>query len=198
MRKLAAIIITNLCLSGSAIATDITFELKVHYFGPSDQAFQDIYGGGLMYGAEINIRAWESLDLWFGGNYFSKTGELTFTDEETELKLFTIGGGVKYRILSRIFALYVGLGLNYYQFKESNPIGEVSDGKLGLVGKIGSDITISGGLAVDLYVKYASCKIQPADFEIDIGGIMAGVGLGYKFLKSISPPSVQAPSRVAA
>ena len=117
MRKLTTILLVTICLSGLAYASDVTVELKAHYFSPSEQAFKDIYGGGLMYGAEISIGVWRDLDLWFGGSYFSKKGELTFTKEETKLELFPIGGGIKYRILNGNFALYAGFGLNYYQFK---------------------------------------------------------------------------------
>jgi len=181
MRKLAIIVAITICLSGLANATDVTVELKAHYFNPSEQAFKDIYGGGVMYGAEISIGVWKALDLWFGGSYFSKKGELTFTKEETKLELLPIGGGVKYRILSGNFVLYVRLGLNYYQYKESNPIGEVSEGGLGFVGQIGSYVTIVGGLVFDLYVDYTYCKIKPVDFEINIGGIAVGAGVGYRF-----------------
>jgi len=34
---------------------------------------------------------------------------------------------------------------------------------------------------IDLYLSYSYCKIKPADFEINIGGIEAGIGIGYKF-----------------
>jgi hypothetical protein len=181
MKRISLITAAIITISGFAHGGDFMVELKAHYFSPSEQAFKDIYGGGLMYGAEINIGVWKDLDLWFGGSYFSKKGELTFTKEETKLKLFPIVGGGKYRILSGNFALYVGLGLNYYQYKETNPIGDVSEGGLGFVGKIGSYVTIVGGLVLDLYMDYTYCKIEPADFEVNVGGIAAGVGLGYRF-----------------
>ena len=181
MKRISLIIAAIITISGFAHGGDFMVELKAHYFSPSEQAFKDIYGGGLMYGAEINIGVWKDLDIWFGGSYLSKKGELTFTKEETKLELLPIGGGVKSRILSGNFALYAGLGLNYYQFKESNPIGDVSEGGLGFVGKIGSYVTIAGGLVLDFYVDYTYCKIKPADFEVNVGGIVAGVGLGYRF-----------------
>ena len=71
--------------------------------------------------------------------------------------------------------------MNYYQYKETNPIGDVSEGGLDFVGKIGSYVTIFGGLLLDFYVDYSYCKINPADFEINVGGIAAGVGVGYRF-----------------
>ena len=181
MKKLTIIAILTVCFSGLAYTTDVVVELKAHYFSPSEQAFKDIYGGGLMYGGEVSVGVWKDLDLWLGGSYFSKKGELTFTKEETKLELIPIGVGAKYRILSGSFALYLGLGLNYYQYKERNPIGDVSDGGIGFVGKIGSYVTIIEWLVLDFYVDYSYCKIKPADFEINVGGIAAGIGLGYRF-----------------
>ena len=181
MRKLAIIVTITICVSGLANATDVIIELKAHYFTPSEKAFQDIYGGGLMYGVEMSIGVWKDLYVWLGGSYFSKQGELTFTEEETNFELLPLGGGVKYRLLSGNIALYVGLGLSYYLYKETNPIDEVTDGALGYIGKIGSYVRISERLLIDAYLDYSYCKIKPADFDINIGGIEAGVGLGFKF-----------------
>ena len=181
MKKLIIIIVTVIFSSGLANATDFIVELKAHYLHPSEKAFRDIYGGGMMYGGEVSIGVWRGLEVWFGGSYFSKKGELTFTKEETKLEVYPLGGGFKYRLSAGIFDLYAGAGLNYYQYKESNPLGDVSKCGLGYIGKIGSYVKVTGGLLVDLYVNYSYCKIKPADFKINIGGIEAGVGMGYSF-----------------
>jgi hypothetical protein len=181
MRKLIIIIASVVLFAGMTNASDIIIELKAHYFHPSEEAFRDIYGGGMMYGGEVSIGVWKGLDVWFGGSYFSKTGELTFTEEETRLKIYPLGVGLKYRLKTGVFNLYAGAGLNYYRYKESNPIGDASKGGLGYIGKIGSYVNIAGSLLVDLYVNYSYCKLKPADFKIDIGGIEAGMGLGYSF-----------------
>ena len=181
MRKFIIIIVAVILLSGTANATDIIVEFKAHYLQPSEEAFRDIYGGGMMYGGEVSIGVWRGLDLWIGGSYFSKKGELTFTKEETKLEIYPLGGGLKYRLTTGILDLYVGVGLNYYQYKESNPLGDISKGGLGYIGKIGTYVKVTGGLVVDLYVNYSYCKTKPADFEINIGGIEAGVGIGYEF-----------------
>ncbi len=181
MKKLILIIISVIFLSGLANATDFIVELKVHYLSPSEKAFRDIYGGGMMYGGELSVDIWKELAIWFGGSYFSKKGELTFTKEETTLEIYPIGGGLKYKLSTGIFDLYAGAGLNYYQYKESNPLGDVSKGGLGYIGKIGSYVRVTGGFLIDLYVNYSYCKIKPADFKINIGGIEAGVGIGYSF-----------------
>jgi hypothetical protein len=181
MKKLILISAAVVFMSSHAIATDIVVEFKAHYLQPSEEAFKDIYGGGMMYGGEISIGVLRGLEVWLGGSFFSKKGELTFTKEETKLEIYPIGGGLKYRLTSGVIHLYAGAGLNYYQYKESNPLGEISKGGLGYVGKIGSYVKVTGGLLFDLYVNYSYCKLKPADFEINIGGIEAGIGIGYSF-----------------
>ena len=167
--------------AGLAKAADIIVELRGHYFNPSEKAFRDIYGGGLVIGGEISVGVWRSLEVWFGGNYFSKKGKMTFTKEETELKLYPIGGGLKYKLSTGIFDLYAGAGLNYYKYKESNPLGDVNKSGWGYVGAVGSYVKVNGGFLVDLYINYSYCRMKPADFRINIGGLEAGLGVGYHF-----------------
>lgn len=50
MRKLGIIIVSVILLSGIANAGDIIVEMQAHYFHPSEKAFRDIYGGGMVYG----------------------------------------------------------------------------------------------------------------------------------------------------
>jgi len=76
-----------LLLSEIASAGDVIVKLNGSYFHPSDQAFKDIYSGGVMYGGEVDIGIWKNLELWVGGSYFSKKGELTYTREKTRLKI---------------------------------------------------------------------------------------------------------------
>ena len=168
MKKLMAIIAVVLFCSGLASATSVMVELKANYFSPSEKAFKDIYGGGMMYGVELGIGAWNNLDFWVGGSYFSKKGELTFTKEETKLSIFPIGCGVRYRFSTEVFDFYGGAGLNYCRYKEANPIGEVSKGGLGYVGKIGSMVKITRELVIDLYLNYFYSKIKPAYYKVKV------------------------------
>ena len=181
MKKLFTAIILIILVSGVTKASGSIIEIKGQYFYPTEKAFRDIYSGGLMYGGEISIGIWKNFGIWFGGSYFSKKGKLTFTKEETKLQIMPIGGGLKCRGSIGAFNFYVDLGLDYYQFKESNPIGDVNKNGLGYVGKIGSYIKLKGGLLIDLYADYSSCKIKPVDIKIDIGGFAVGIGLGYEF-----------------
>lgn len=181
MKKLVTIIAFPLLLSVIASAGEVMVKLNGSYFHPVDKAFKNIYGGGVMYGGELDIGIWKNLELWIGGSYFSKKGELTYTREKTRLKIIPIGGGVKYRLSAGSLNIYGGMGINYYQYKEKNPSGDVSWGELGVLGKIGCVVKGSGGLITDFYINYSYCKMRPVHLEINIGGIEAGIGIGYEF-----------------
>ncbi len=182
MKRLTGIIAATIFLCGLVNAKDITVELKGYYFMPSEEAFSDIYGGGIKFGAETSIEVWRRLVVWLGGSYFSKKGELTFTKEETELRIMAIGGGIKY-----VFPVGAGIdvygagGVNYCSYDEENVLGEVSKEGVGVVVKAGGLIKIIKDLFLDIYASYSYCKMKPADFKINIGGFGAGFGLGYRF-----------------
>ena len=180
-KKLGGAIGLLLLVSGSGGAATVRLELKASYFRPTEQAFLDIYGGGPRYGGEVDIGLWKGFDVWLGGNYFSKEGELTFTKEKTELQIIPVGAGLKYRWTKGIIRFYTAAGLSSFQYKESNPIGDFSRSRMGLTAEMGSYVKIAGGLLIDVYLNYSVSYIETADFKVNIGGLGAGLGLAYEF-----------------
>lgn len=162
-------------------ASGVKFDFKGMFFIPSEQAFKDIYGNGMMYGAEISFKILNRLDAWVDGSYLTRKGELTFTKEETSLKIIPLCLGLKYFLSSRAIKFYMGIGAGYFIFEESNPIGNVNTGKIGFKGKIGILISITKSMFINIFSDYTFCKIHPADFNIDIGGLDSGLGIGIEF-----------------
>lgn len=183
MKKWIVLLFFLLLLSGSAIAADVIFKLKGSYFLPCDTAFKDIYGGGMTYGVEFGTEISRHLEMWIDGSYFSKKGELTVTREETKLKIIPVGGGLRYSLSLGSIHVYAGIGINYYFYKETNPIGDINWGKLGGVFNVGSFIKIKEEWSIDFFMSYSYCEMKPADFNINIGGIEAGIKLGYSITR---------------
>lgn len=184
MKKMISIAAILFLLSGIGYAGDVIFKVKGSYFHPSDKAFKDIYGGGVMYGVEAGAEIRKNLEIWVGGRYFSKKGELSLTRKETKLKIIPIEGGLRYTLSLRSANLYGGIGISYYLYKETNPIGNVDWGELGAVARVGSFVELNQRWTIDFYVSYSYCKMRPADFKINIGGIEAGIGIGYRYFWS--------------
>ena len=172
------IIIVALMVGLISVAASASVSLKGIYFLPSDADFKSIYGqSGWKYGAEIAFNLFKRLDLWLDGGYYAKTGSLSYSKEETKLTLIPIGAGLRYRFLTGRIEPYIGAGARYNLYKESNVIGDVNGNGIGFVGKAGLTLYLAKGFGVDVHVAYSSCKMKPADFEFDVGGIELGAGI---------------------
>jgi hypothetical protein len=179
--KITLRLLLLLLLFSSVQAREVILKLTGGYFVPAEQAFKDVYGTGLTWGGEAVVYVWENVGLWLGGGYFGKQGRLTFTQEETRVQILPLGAGIKLKTSSEKVGLYSGLGLRYNSFKESNAIGEATKGGLGIVVMIGGIIKILKEVALDISIEYSYCRMKPADFTINIGGLSVGLGLGYEF-----------------
>ena len=171
------IMIVGLMAGLISVAASASIGLQGTYFSPSDKDFKSIYGGGWKYGAEIAFNLFKGLDLWLDGGYYAKTGKLSFSEEETKLTLIPIGAGLRYRFLTGKIEPYIGAGARYNLFNESNEIGNMSGNGIGFVGKAGLALYLAKGFGIDVHVAYSSCKMKPADFEFDVGGIELGAGI---------------------
>jgi len=152
------------------------------YFLASDSAFTDIYGNeGVVYGGELRLGG-KRIAGWLEGNYRDRTGHSSFTREETKVKVLAIEGGALYRIMPGKISPYVGAGIGYYMFDEKNSfIGEAKQSKIGFCGAAGVSVIVAKLLVLDCRLKYSSCSMKPADYQIDIGGLTMGIGLGVRF-----------------
>ena len=157
------------------------FKVGVNYFSPSEKSFKDLYGEGIMIGGEINIKLWRFIDLWLTGNYYSKKGNLPFSKEDTQMTLVPLGGGIKLRIQKNGINPYIGFGPVVYVYKEENPIGVADGTGIGIIGEIGCYFRMAGGFLIDASIIYSYCKVKPQNIKADLGGIQAGIGLGYSF-----------------
>ncbi len=157
------------------------FNVKVSYFFPSEHSFQEIYGQKLAYSGEINLKLWKSLYFWLIGSYYRQDGSLPTTRESTRMTLIPVGGGIKLKFQAGIVRPYFGLGPVVYYYEESNPIGLAKGSQAGFIGQAGVNLKIIGRLFFDISVNYSYCKVKPQNIEADIGGIQAGLGIGYFF-----------------
>ena len=93
-----------------------------------------------------------------------------------------IEGGALYRIMPGDISPYVGAGIGFYIFNENNePIGEAKQSKIGFCGAAGVSVFVAKLLVLDCRLKYSTCSMKPADYDINIGGLTMGIGLGVRF-----------------
>jgi opacity protein-like surface antigen len=166
-----------LAVSGEATSAVISIRAGGAYFRPTDAVFREIYGSGASLGAEIGLALGRRFEAWLSGSTFSKKGKLTFTAEDTEIGLTPLAAGLRFYPVQGRLRPYLGAGASYFFYKESSRLGMVKDQKIGLTAHGGLDYALTPFLAIDLRVGYSQCKVKPGEFEADLGGIEAGVGL---------------------
>lgn len=182
MKIKTLIFIILLLIPSLSLAKMGTVEANLGYFSPVfEEAFQEIYGGGWTYGGDLTFDVWKGLGIWAGVDFFSKTGELTFTKEETQLALTSFVVGAQYTFFQSPVSFFAGLGTRVVLYKESNVLGEPKKTGIGLEAKVGAYKKLIAGLFVEVFVGLSTCVMQPQDFKINVGGLEAGIGLGYEF-----------------
>jgi hypothetical protein len=163
---------------------DDTFSMflgRIGFFLASDSAYSDIYGNGVVFGGELRVGG-KKLAGWLEGSYRARTGRLSYTKEETEVSILAGEGGVLYRFMTGSISPYLGAGFGFYIFDEDNvAIGEAKQSKAGFCGFAGISMIVGGSFVLDARVKFSSCAMKPADFDINVGGITLGIGAGFRF-----------------
>jgi hypothetical protein len=151
------------------------------YFMPSDQGFKEIYGGGTYFGGEIALNVGKGVGIWAGGHFFTRKGKTTFSQEDTEISISPVYGGLKFRVPKARVSPYFAAGVGYFKYKETSPIGTVEKSDIGYIGQVGLILKIAGPLLIDMKGRYTFCKVKPVDIEANLGGFQGAVGLGFEF-----------------
>ena len=168
-------------VAGLVRAESLTIQARGSYFNPTDQVFRDIYGNGMSWGGELGFRLTERIGVWAGGDYFSKVGKLIFTEEETKVRIAPLTAGAKYYLAIGKLMPYMGAGLGYFQYKETNSIGTVEKGAIGFVVRAGLVFKLGAPFFMDVQGTWSTCSVQPLEVQANLGGFSAGVGLGLEF-----------------
>ena len=168
-------------VAGLVRAESLTIQARGSYFNPTDQVFRDIYGNGMIWGAELGFRLTERIGVWAGADYFSKVGKLIFTEEETKVRIAPLTAGAKYYLTLGRLMPYVGAGLGYFQYKETNSIKTVEKGAIGFVVRAGLVFKLGAPFFMDIQGTWSTCSVRPLEVQANLGGFSAGVGLGLEF-----------------
>ncbi len=169
-------------------------EVRASYFYPMDHLFREVYSGGGLYGAEIDLQMWKVFYAWAGVSYFSNSGETVPDKVPCSLTFVPINAGVKAIFYNTgVWRPYLGAGVTatYLQVKNESPylIGNNSSWAPGGVFKTGLLINPMDLFLIDLYVDYllqtVSMDRGGGPFvlvqDADISGFSFGGALGFQF-----------------
>ena len=147
----------------------------------SEQLYKDIYdSSGVTYNVDLGFKFGKSLEAFLHTDYFSKTGELTYTKEETKLKIIPVELGARYLIKvgngCSLFP-YIGAGAGYYMYKEENVIGTVDEKKIGFFAEGGLRFYLMSSFFIDAKVKNVFLKVD----DLQLGGFafMGAIGISF-------------------
>jgi hypothetical protein len=187
MKRIAAWVgpaLSLIWLAGTAWSSAVTVEARMGYLRPNSQDVRDVYKNGLVFGADLTVPLWKALGFWAGADDYHKKGKLTYTLEDTTLRVVPLFAGLKLQSTSARIRPYVALAAGYFLYKETNVLGTVSGSKVGLLAQIGLLVKIMGPLSVDFHGRYTSFRNkagEPDTLTTNLGGIQGGLGLAVRF-----------------
>ena len=161
-----------------------TIEVSFGKYNIRDIRFERVYKeSGPILGIAVSVSPVSNFDIWLGVKGFYKSGQLTFTKEETELILVPISAGIKYYRQVGLFKPYLGGGIDYYLYYEQTPIGDTFDYTTGLHFQVGSYFHVIKSLPfwLNLNIKYTKAETEENNNKIDLGGLEYGIGLAIIF-----------------
>lgn len=181
----------------SAGVQNSSIEFRSAAFFHSADRFRDVYGKvGVSYQVEASTPLYGCLNGWTNFDWFSKHGKSEGFNDPTTIRIANISLGVKipYQRCER-FTPYIGIGPSFSRLwlkdtphcsQDTSSCGSqnahktVSKWVVGGVLKTGVNCFVTKCLFLDVFVDYL---YQPIHFEkrVDIGGIKAGLGIGYRF-----------------
>jgi opacity protein-like surface antigen len=155
------------------------------YYSVSDSIYKDTYGSGnLMFGVYLNYELFQFLEIMAEANYYQDKGEMTLTKEEVKFTLTPLVLAIRGKLPNMKTATpYLGVGLEYYLYKEDLPdrFEDVSEATVGFHVEAGVYVNVLKSLFLDLNFRYVKADAKPFDETIKLGGLRAGLGIGFRF-----------------
>jgi hypothetical protein len=155
----------------------------VNIFQSASRGYREIYGQmAVMPEIKVACRIYKNFTVWGGVGLVSKQGFIAEVDEDAEIRqtFFSIGAGYAQKLSPRL-RLRGELGLAAIAFKEEALGGTLKGSGLGW--RIGADLDyfIGKKLFVILAAAYSDASDEVETGKIRLGGLQAGVGLGFAF-----------------
>jgi opacity protein-like surface antigen len=160
----------------------VKFGAYAGYFSPTDETFKEIYKGeDVIYGLKLGVRIWNEFYLWLSGMQFKKTSETTLLSDITTLTLQPITLSLRYTFNLGTVNPYLEGGYTYIFFKEESDIGDVDGEGKGYSMDAGIELKLSSRFVIDLGARYSRTTVRPTGFDVQVGGLQAGISLVVVF-----------------
>jgi hypothetical protein len=158
------------------------------YFFHSEE-FQNIFGKSILFfGGETAVFVSPSKDHYIGASlgakYISDNG-IRYDKERVELTIIPISLSAFYLRQFKMFSPFIGVGVDYYDYKETFPeatdIPAISGYPWGAHFQVGTYLKLASSLSLKLYFKYCNARAKENGVEKNLGGNEYGLVLAYHF-----------------
>lgn len=184
-----------LSFASNLLATDVFLEGKAGYFRPTGEKFEEIYGGGGIYGAELTCQLWKPLYLFGSADYFEKEGKSIGDGERkpTTIMIVPLAIGLKYLFRFENVDFYLGAAptFTYIHFEDDSRfvIRKSAKWGYGAIAKAGALFNFKKHFFLDLFGDYSYLNARfhnTKDGEvirphIDLSSWSIGAGLGLRW-----------------
>jgi hypothetical protein len=188
MKKIMAItfsLFLMMSLSSPALGQMFKIGSHVNYYSPKDSIYKEVYGkGGPMFGVSLSRNIFWKIEIRAEVNYFQDKGGMTLTEEEVKFTLMPIVVGTRVRVIeTNRLSAYIGAGFDFCLYKEDLPdrFDDVSESATGYHFEVGTYVYLFRGFYGDIQIRYLKLDAEPFEERIKLGGLRAGVGIGYRF-----------------
>jgi len=151
-------------------------------YNVSSRRFRQIYGkSGSIYGLDftriILTRNVHNFGLSIEARRFAKTGHSTITQDETKIILTPISIDTKYLIRIKSLIPFLGIGLDYYNYKEKSDIYNTNGSTLGfhIQGGLYYQIPLIKFLKLKIFTKLTRAMTKENNIEVNLGGYEFGI-----------------------
>lgn len=161
-----------------------TLEFSTGRYGIADPLFKTIYEpGGSIQGLGFTAALTPRVDFYLDLRLMVKTGLLSHSQEKTDFILLPISLGLRGALTVAFLRPFIGAGIDYFAFLESNPIGTITDRAMG--GHVSGGFYLQFGERFPILpffkVKQTFLKASAATGSINLGGFEWGGGLAIAF-----------------
>ncbi len=198
IRSLSLIAGVVCCLASSLSALECFVEARTAYFLPTGHRLKKIYGGGALYGVELDVQAYKQLYGWANLGYFGRSGRTLLDRDRTWLNMVPMSVGFKFIYNQHEWApawspyVAVGAEATYLNVHSRSKFLVHSESDWGFGGVFKGGVMIHPATShwlLDVYAEYSHMKVdmdrshgkRVSIHRADLSGYLFGGALGYRF-----------------
>ena len=163
-------------------------ELGYGRYEISDPRYKEVYRAGReIYTLEVlqllKALNHHHLGLSLGVKHFTKKGNTSVTQENTQLTLIPVSLGARYLLKIKQFLPWIELGMDYYNYKESAATRATEGWAFGyhVAGGCYIEMPKVKFIKLKIFAKHTKAMAKEDEIQVNLGGFEYSIGLAFGF-----------------